>query len=691
MAPLEQSRGSSIGENRLKSTVQDRLIALLEYIEQAEKLGRKPVFVVPDQFYCAYEQDLRGLPGVEFNLAVKADELWLRVPRLKEEEGPQPSEELKPWIFRSKDPHREPTLKDEITVPWQESKNQPQVLKRTDFPQIDIAFQAYLSGPWTAWSNYEVPRRKTIVVYNRLFSIQQAMETEGAETPLELVWGVGIALWKHASGQHIIHPILAQLVDITLDTRSLALEVRPRDLLPVLETDQFAVLDVPGVVQLETAWRAYLDRAEITLSPFDQKSFESLLRASVGFLDPSGCYWPEVRKNLEDRSLPEKTDNLTVTDTWVLYARKRSPNFLIEDIQRLKKNLESVKAVPGGPAALVSEPAGEVNVPTPVFFRGLSFSGGELPAGATPKELYFPKPYNEEQVSIVQKLEDTYGVVVQGPPGTGKTHTIANVICHYLANGKRVLVTSKGEPALAVLREQVPESVRALTVALLTDEKDGLRQFEHAIQVIAATVSRINPTEVERDVRSLSRRIDELHARLAETDREISRWAGYHLKRVRFQDREILPEELARHVIERQKDHDWLPDRLGNQSIKLQLSHSDITSVRKARLALGRDLAYLGIDLPAADSFPDGSTIGRLHEDLVRARRVSTEMQADGVPPLANSQTDMLNQVQALYALVQEALDLIERLTVPARLARHPSTKAIALRTSVFSRTSMVC
>ena len=70
-----------------------------------------------------------------------------------------------------------------------------------------------------------------------------------------------------------------------------------------------------------------------------------------------------------------------------------------------------------------------------------------------------PKPYNDEQVSIVEKLERCAGVVVQGPPGTGKTHTIANVICHTLQM-KRVLANSKGEPALAVLREQVQSRYR---------------------------------------------------------------------------------------------------------------------------------------------------------------------------------------------------------------------------------------
>ena len=36
--------------------------------------------------------------------------------------------------------------------------------------------------------------------------------------------------------------------------------------------------------------------------------------------------------------------------------------------------------------------------------------------------IYFPKPSNEEQRRIIEKLRSTNGVLVQGPPGTGKTH-----------------------------------------------------------------------------------------------------------------------------------------------------------------------------------------------------------------------------------------------------------------------------
>jgi hypothetical protein len=56
----------------------------------------------------------------------------------------------------------------------------------------------------------------------------------------------------------------------------------------------------------------------------------------------------------------------------------------------------------------------------------------------------------------------------------GKNHPIANVISHYLAQGKRVLVTAKGVSGLVVLQEKLFERIRPLSVALLSDERDGM-------------------------------------------------------------------------------------------------------------------------------------------------------------------------------------------------------------------------
>ena len=90
-------------------------------------------------------------------------------------------------------------------------------------------------------------------------------------------------------------------------------------------------------------------------------------------------------------------------------------------------------------------------------------------------------------------------------PGTGKTHTIANVISHYLANGKRVLVTSMKDPALAVLRDQLPDDIRPLAISLLSTELDGMKQFEHAIHKIASEVQSIDRTATARQMSNLKR------------------------------------------------------------------------------------------------------------------------------------------------------------------------------------------
>ena len=106
-------------------------------------------------------------------------------------------------------------------------------------------------------------------------------------------------------------------------------------------------------------------------------------------------------------------------------------------------------------------------------------------------DLFFPKPFNDDQVEIIRRLEKADGVVVQGPPGTGKTHTIANIICHMLATGRRVLVVSHGETALRVIRDQLPDGVRDLTISVTTSEREGLKQVEKAIGLMLGIVNTI--------------------------------------------------------------------------------------------------------------------------------------------------------------------------------------------------------
>ncbi len=649
---------SAQGERNSPATPKDRLIALLDYIERVERLHRKPAFIVPAEFYCAYEEELQGLPGIEFNLTAEGDELWMRVSPLQAGTPPPVPDALQRWVITSNGLDQGPTLRDAVTERASNESRYAQVIERP--PTLDAAFAAYCAA-WSAWAEAERPRRRTITAYNQLLFIHRLIESEGIETPVEMMWGIGVALWKHGSGQNIVHPIITVPVELRRDARTLALEIRPRSAAPALAADPFHALGIAGISQVESAWRTHQGRVDGGILPFQSGTFEPVLRAAVEHLDGSGRFWPDVNTERANRALPDRTGQLTITDTWVIYARRRSANFLIDDLQRLRATLAEAADIPGGATKLVSPPDPIVRSKRPVYFRGLSYTGETLDPGVEVRELYFPKPYNEEQVSIVQKLESADGVVVQGPPGTGKTHTIANIICHYLANGRRVLVTSKGDPALAALQDHLPDAVRPLAVSLLTDEKDGMRQFEQAVQKIATNIARLDPTESEREVAVASARIDELHTRLASVDQEISRWAKLHLKRVRFQGRDMLPDELARHVLERRTEYEWVKDRLSAQGAEPKFADADIASARKARLAVGADLPYLGVELPAIERLPTASAIGALHDELMSAGRLASRMREERTPPLADSKPETFLRAEGLFALAEEILALHDR------------------------------
>lgn len=167
------------------------VIDLLNYIEQVEKVKTKPTFCVPDDYFVAYQHELKGLPELQFNLQVEGDDVWLRIPRLREIAAPDLDEKLKPWVTLPKSPEKSPEIK-------KDHDGQPEGARAqlTDHPEIQELFDWYVENQWEPWAAAERPRRKTIAQYNKLFSLQQAIASGGAETPLELIWGIGYAAWK---------------------------------------------------------------------------------------------------------------------------------------------------------------------------------------------------------------------------------------------------------------------------------------------------------------------------------------------------------------------------------------------------------------------------------------------------------------------------------------------------------------
>ena len=358
----------------------------------------------------------------------------------------------------------------------------------------------------------------------------------------------------------------------------------------------------------------------------------------------------------EHRTLPKADDKLKVTDTWVLFARPRANNLFLQDLEKLKKQAEEVESYPPAVAAVVTDP----NTTNPVIelpsFRGVSASyhSDRSTSGKKARDLYFPKPFNDEQVRIIQLLDISDGVVVQGPPGTGKTHTIANVICHYLAEGKRVLVTSMKDPALAVLQEQLPDEIRPLAISLLTSEQEGMKQFEHAIYKIASEVQGLDRNSTARAINHLAESIDALHGQLAGIDHKTGEWAKRNLGKIALETEEIDPQDAAHEVVRNVGQFEWIPDSLGiAPEFAPQFSDADVVQLRKARRALGQDIDYLDASLPQLVEFPDSKALLEVHQDLAQFQKLKRSVEHGDVPALADSSQETLVLAQQLLTHIQ--------------------------------------
>jgi very-short-patch-repair endonuclease len=638
------------------------VIDLLTYIEQAEKLKTKPTFTVPTEYFSALQHELKGLPELQFNLQSAGEDIWLRLPRLQEVPPPPLDEQLAPWVTLPKSPAKAPELRAEIQV--FEGDIQTGISTLAEHPDIQEHFDWYVENQWNPWAAAERRRREAIKRYNQLFALQQTIASDGADTPVELVWGIGFATWKKEGfGTPLRHPLLNQACEITLNEANFDLEIRPRDVEPRLETDTYAEMELSGVLPLEAFWKAALENGAHRVNPFEPSTFEGVLKAAVGHLDPTGSY--EVLT--DDVTPPAAGDKLKITNTWVLYARKRSTGIFLEDIKRLKKNIESLTNLPDVIRSFVEVGASEIRTQLEQAFRGLSSS--ESPADSS--ELYFPMAYNEEQVSIVQKLEHGNGVVVQGPPGTGKTHTIANIICHYLAQGKRVLVTSKGESALTEVLGKLPERIRPLSVALLSNERDGMKQFEHSIQTIASSVAGMNPARAMSDIRGLEEKLNQLHAKISYVDHAVSDFAHKHMRNYTFQGQEVSPEDIAKLVLAQADQHQWMDDDLPSDKFATTLFFDEtaIKALRYARIMVGASLAYLDCSLPVADDFPAWSNLLELHRDLIRARTIEKDLAVGTVLNLADSTYETFEKAKELISFLdrrQELKQTIAQIPEPA-------------------------
>ncbi|WP_428224782.1 AAA domain-containing protein [Flavobacterium sp.] len=208
--------------------------------------------------------------------------------------------------------------------------------------------------------------------------------------------------------------------------------------------------------------------------------------------------------------------------------------------------------------------------------------------------VFFPLPFNKEQKQIYENYLKNRLTVVTGPPGTGKSHTIVNILCSLLAQGKRVLVTAQTDKALESLLNKIPETFDSLIFTKIELEnlgKDGKKRF--SLENSIDNISKILTDNFYLNVETKIEELDNLKGEYAKLKSEIIRALEKEYTQIRIND--SFENLRAYQIVEKfeskeSEEWNWIKDELSNEIISnFEVIKNDIL---KYKQLIGTEIRY---------------------------------------------------------------------------------------------------
>ena len=618
-------------------TIRPRAIRLVEYLEAVRGLREQPIRDLAEyrdkRWWAA---DIPAHPACVVTAA--GEEPWLRVSKASVPLPPPVPAAVTPYLLQAGevDPECEPSLIDNIS----------EIFDGEDEELADLRGQleAYVTGPWQEWAVQARPAVQARALYDDLFELRQRLQRDSSM--IELVWGNGILSWM-AGDVRIVHPLVTTQVQLSFDVQTGAISVVPEALLEQqhhLEIDMLQGLRLSGFDLLVDARERY--RVDAT-GPFDPENgllYEKLL-APLG----------HDGQVVVAATPPPPTSEPTITATWVLMVRRRATMYR-RFFGDLHNALDSGQLeVPAPLAAVVADDPSKLELE--------NLPDGDDTWHRSAERLLMPLPSNPEQEQVATRLAQHRGVTVQGPPGTGKTHTIANLICHLIGQGKRVLVTSQKEQALGVLREKIPESVRDLSVAVLGSSTTSLGQLEQSVRAIYENAVALDRAAARQRIQALDEHLTSIQGDIGALRTRISASIDRERDSFTLGTVQYSPSTLGKWLAEQEAELGYIPDDIEPIS-PCPLSAAEIADLfRLVRDITPEDRAAARRRLPVAADLPTPAELALAMAELsdVRDQLAGTEAAIQDRVSLERLTPDELSMLINWVDQAAKRLELLEQ------------------------------
>lgn len=596
---------------------------LLNYLEDIIRRGNKVIYNIDDHDnFKLYENQLINTE----NIVLEKDNSMVMPPVLEIQRpdiptAPEPDEHLKQWLIFYDDEYSKPDIADEEIIDryFEDHIMTEEVEGFSSTEEVLNAYDKYIEE-WDTWYQEIQPLIKVQELYKELFQARKKLEYE---EDLELVMGYGIILWK-TNNHTIKYPIVTHNVVVSHNSKENIIQViAPDDAEWELEIEQLN----DTVNQSLSSVRNAFDTA---YSEGEENQFLKLLYEVKGLAADA-----EI-KNIDILDSYRTDQQLTIVDGWVVFARKKNQNELLKDISSFRNqiNENDIGFTPIIEKILDDPNDNSINYDDDDFHNEWD--------SLLDQEILFPKETNEEQIRILDYLKKSDGVVVQGPPGTGKSHTIANLISHFIAHGKRVLVTSQKEQALKVLNDMLPSSLRSLCISVLSNDKNRSKKLESAVSQITNIVTNMSIHQLKQDQERIVANLDVRKSKLETIKRELLFLSekGMPVSIANLSE-PLTPAEGQRYINADKDNYAWFQDMppyekehsvVDNEKVillkdKIDFTDDDINELKILRKKLEpymRDLTEY--KLPESDRLIDSDGFKTMADNLLKIHLLEEEV-----------------------------------------------------------------
>jgi very-short-patch-repair endonuclease len=573
-------------------SAKQRIGQVFRYLSEMHRVRTPPIVRLEDRDWCL---PLDGLPRssyvqTDYSFGRKGDRkaeddprggMILKVGRPRESECPEPSVVIKNWLKPG----------------WDRVDADPGAIVKKTLKGQSFADSEERVDAFDEWMDrkreWELGERKVVEalsVFSDLFELRSRFDRESEKYQLFLADGM---LVVDQDGARVRHPILTQRVELLFNPAVpefciVDTEDNPEVYVPLL---RHLGLDGKAIQHVSDAI------AEEHYHPLSGEPTNRFLKDFVH------RFWTDGQFIEDPEEIPDATGPYLFRQPH-LYLGNRNLG-LGENIERYLEALPNFRELPESLLRIVGIESG----------REASKIDPETGAPA-PVDLLLTKPANPEQAQVIQRVEETGAVLVQGPPGTGKSHTIANLIGHYLAQDKSILVTSHASKALRVVRDQLAKPLQPLCVSVLSSDDASNKQLEESITGIINYLASTREKKLAKDIEQLAEKRSVLKTQRDELWGDLQNAVKGEYEYAEVQGERLSPSDAARKVAKSADKHAWIPGPVAN-GVELPLSREEVDELYTLNVALTpEDEVMLRGPMPSLDTFPTPKDFASVYDDL---------------------------------------------------------------------------